>query len=194
MLEPVEKLEHSKGAYKIRLAEEKDFKKIVYFFKDCNFKNNAKESELSAYFMNPLLNEKYYFSELLLRNNLYNYREESILLEEDNELKGILNLHIPQISKLMVANVSLFVLPNDENIIVDIFNFAVKELPLKAVIEPTKIRIQILDNISNKNDILKLLIQAGFIKEMKLRNELGFDKNILTYVRYIPEISKDVII
>lgn len=172
----------------IRLAEEKDFKAIIDFLKENNpVKGYTANANLKLVYINPLLSQKSYFKELVIRNNLYNYKEEFVLYEEDKNIRGIVAFNVPQLGKQRTLPISCFIIPDDEDLISDIFEFAVRELSVNAIIEPTKIRILIVDSIKEREKLVDILENCKFQYELTLKNELGIEKNALSYVRYIPK-------
>lgn len=173
--------------YNIRLAEEKDFKKLVGFINKHDPRNSKANDGVSMLYVNPLINNNSYFRELALRDSLYNFREEFILVEQDDEIQGMLTINIPYQGRSLSANVSFFVFPCHSEMLFDAIDFAVEQLPIHAIVAPTKLRLLVSHHGTGKENLLELITKAGFCQEIVLKNELGFDKDILSYVRYIPE-------
>lgn len=164
--------------FAIRLAEEKDTKNILEFINKYKEKDNViKESK--NIFMNISLPNGYY-EDLSLRYNLYNFAEEFILAESNDEIKMLISFGLPtNLSKAFSLNLILY---PEENIdlLKEMITFACEILPKVSLICPNKIRASIQEDIDSYGNWLDILKNIGFSYEISRKHEFNVDKSVVS--------------
>lgn len=162
----------------VRLAEEKDTKKIIEFIDRYREKGNViKESK--NVFRNITLPDNYY-KDLIIRHNLYNFTEEFILAENNDEIKMLISFGVPtNLSRVFSLNLILYPVENI-NLLKDMITFACERLPKVSLICPSKIRASIEADINSYVEWVETLKNIGFSYEISKKHEFYVDKSIVS--------------
>lgn len=161
--------------FTLLLANESDLTDIKIFLeKNINSTN--------MFYLNTTRRIEEYTDELVLRQKLFMYSEEFVLLRNrDNQLVGVLSVLIPSNMKSTCSSIGIINMPSKfiSDALLLIIN-TIKEISVKKL---SKIKYQhILDN--NENELLKkLFLENGFISEAILNNEYeNKDIEIISYI------------
>lgn len=169
--------EIKKNNYIIRLAEEKDTKEINAYLNK-HKKNNCINVTNRA-FVNALITPIDY-SDLMVRNNLYSFSEEFILVENEEEIEAVISVKVSNnMSRVFVLNL-LLCESLDINKLREAVKFLLIELPKRSIISPTKIRTFIgKDNVLAQYWI-DIFNQLGFKYETTRNSELESGQSVIS--------------
>lgn len=161
--------------YKIRLAEENDTRKISEFIE--KYKVMDKSDVEKTLFVNDKVRLNDY-SKLVVRFYLYNFKEEFIIVENNNEIESLVSIGLPK-DKSRAFTLNLMLLKDEcIDLIKEIFDFAIFELNEKSIIKPTKIRTFLSLNNKCSDFWINRLKSVGF-KYEALRECESKDKRLL---------------
>lgn len=155
-----------KNGYKLSLADEKDIKDILDFIE--NYSKNNK------YYNNPLVKLDEY-TDLGIRNALYNYSEEYILIKNDNRINGIITIFYSKYKNNNVGYIGLVMA--DLNLLEDVVEYI--KLSLKDLMVDRIDKIKYITTEQNEFEkiLSKSIEEVGFKYEGILGKEIdGLDQ------------------
>ncbi|PWX29380.1 hypothetical protein CYK93_14720 [Clostridium perfringens] len=161
--------------FKLTLADETSLVELKDFLEKDDKLHNIR-------YLNTTRNIKEYRDELILRQKLFMYSEEFVLLKDkNNRIAGVLSVLIPSNMKSTCSSIGIIDMPKE--FVSDSISFIVKIIKEIAVKDLSKIKYQhILDDNENK-DFRKIFLENGFISEATLKNEYkDIDIEILSYI------------
>ncbi|WP_054743404.1 PqqD family peptide modification chaperone [Cellulosilyticum ruminicola] len=164
----VEKIDEQ---YTISIANENELLKIKAF---CLQASKANEIKYIA----PTRREEDYKKEIILREKIFAYSEEFVLIKKDEEIVGMITVAIPTIQVSTVSAIGYLKVPED--LIAPAVKFVAENIQDIAVVEISKVKMQLVEGISNVNKVIDIFIENGFEKEAVLKKECD-NKDVTIY-------------
>ena len=160
----------------IRIATEDDIRDL------CGYLSSLKNEDKDIKYISPYSTDKEY-SELAIRQKLFAYAEEFILLVENKKIVGLLALKIPSAGVIKAASIRICALNKGckENLTA-LFAYAFDVIPYASVMPMNKIEFY-KDESDKQNEILELLEKDNYFKEGVLKNQIELGQNIEVWGR-----------
>ncbi len=177
------------NSIEIKLLQEQDTRKVIEFINKYKINNKINISN-DIYINDQLLNSEEY-NEVNIRANIYEYYEEFMSIEIDNQIKLLVAMSINKNNKSKALNLNLICGDNSYLIYLkDLIDFAEEVLSEYCIIEPTKIVTNLLNNNQYYSKWYDVLIKGGFIILKIRENEKGYGKTVTTLQRQFKRREK----
>lgn len=155
--------------FTLALADETYLRELKAFF-------GSEESQGQKYYINPNRRIEEYTDELVLRQKLFMFSEEFVVVkDENNNIVGILSILIPVNMKSTVSSIGIIKMSTE--FIPKALDFIVGIIQEISVEELTKVKYQHIVGDSKNEELRDIFLNKGFISEAILKNEFE-DKDI----------------
>lgn len=167
--------------YSLGIAQEGDISRIETFLQT---KHSVSES--GKYFCHEsALVTKGEYNKLALRQKLFSYNEEFFLLEKERKIEGLVAISIPHYLREQAAIIKLLYCPDDYT--KNLLEYARDYYPRLSTRDITK--IELCESTLHPLDegLKELLTNERFVKEAKLKDELGFGEDMVIWSYRYPQ-------
>ncbi|EGD50778.1 PqqD family protein [Thermoanaerobacter thermohydrosulfuricus] len=165
---------------RLRIAEETDIKSII---KMVEVIKSKKGDESILCYINPYKKIDIEYQEVAIRQKLFAFTEEFVLVSKDNNDIGLISFAIPIDYKSSAWSINLIYIPIE--VFDKAFKYAITKIPLISVRRITKIKFHWIEGTIDKR-VLDCFAKCGFSFEGTFRKEINLE-NVRVYAYYINE-------
>lgn len=158
----------------LSIAVEEDIRDIIEFY---NSSNDERKNDY-LYYISHEENESNFYSEIAIRQNLFEFIQEYILYKENNKILGVICIKTPTSNVNGTAKISSIISP--ENELSKMIKYLIENITKVSINKIDKISISSKEIIECDKKISKILISNNFEHEATLKKEYK-NKNIEVY-------------